>query len=259
MDLDGVIYRGNTLLPGASRFFHFLERHRISFSLLTNNSTLTRQQYAAKLRNLGISVGEDSIFTSGQAVASYLKQAAPKGAGVLVIGEEGLLHPVLEAGFWLDASRPEFVVVGLDRLLTYEKLATATLAIRRGAKLVAANPDTTFPTEAGLLPGCGAIVAALEASTDRKALVIGKPNPVMLLLAMKRIGSSKKETAILGDRLDTDVLGGKRVGVTTLLVLTGVATRDQLRFARTLPDMVLEDLDQLMELWESALATGDSR
>jgi HAD superfamily hydrolase (TIGR01457 family) len=253
VDLDGVVYRGNTLIPGVVSFFEFLDRHQIRFSLLTNNSTMTTRQYVAKLRLLGISVPETSVFTSGQAVASYLKHVAPMGGPVYVIGEEGLLRPIADAGFWVEETSPDFVVVGLDRGLTYEKLAIATLAVRRGAKLVAANPDTTFPTESGLVPGCGALVAALEASTDQKALVIGKPNPEMLRLAMKNIAATREETAILGDRLDTDVLGGKGAGIMTILVLTGVTTREQLGVAPIQPDLVFEDLSELVARWDNDL------
>ncbi|MCL5962517.1 MAG: HAD-IIA family hydrolase [Chloroflexi bacterium] len=249
IDLDGVVYRGNTRLKGASRLFRFLEQHQIRFCLLTNNSTLTAAQYAAKLGRLGISAPEHSIFTSGQAVAQYLSKVAAARSGVFIIGEEGLRRPIEEAGFRLEEANPGYVLIGLDRHLTYRKLSIAALAVRQGAKLVAANPDKTFPTERGLLPGCGAIVAAVEACTDQSAVVVGKPNPEMLRLAMQQLGATTSETAILGDRLDTDVLGGQRVGITTILVLTGISAGDQLKEAPIQPDLVFEDLDELVDNW----------
>lgn len=250
VDLDGVVYRGNTLLPGVSRFFQFLERHQIRYCLLTNNSTLTPEMYSRKLHTMGVSVPEESILTSGQAVALYLQRLAPGGTGVLVIGEEGLRRPLIEASYREEWSNPRFVVVGLDRDLTYQKLAKAALAIRRGARLVAANPDSTFPTEEGLIPGCGAIVAALEASSGQKATVVGKPNPEMLLLAMRRLGASAMEAAILGDRLDTDVMGGKAAGIATILVLTGVTARADLDSGQLEPDLICENLVELVDRWE---------
>ncbi len=255
IDLDGVVYRRNVLLPGAKEFFDFLYAKGYSFGLLTNNSTATPAQYAQRLADMGINASESVIFTSGDAVARYLVKTAPKGARVYIIGEDGLRQPVLEAGFQLDEISPDYVLVGLDRKFSFDAMAKACMAIRRGAKFIASNPDKTFPVERGLiLPGAGALVASIVACTDVHPVIVGKPNKQMLLLAMERLGATKMQTAIIGDRLDTDVLAGKRAGVHTILVLTGVTSEEDLNRSKIKPDYVFRDLEHL----RSALAQSNS-
>lgn len=252
VDLDGVVYRGNLLLPGAAELFEFFRSSGISFAFATNNSTATPYQYMVKLRSLGIGVEEGLIFTAGQAVAHYLQKVAPAGAGVYIIGEDGLVQPVLEAGYWIDKASPAFVLVGLDRQFTFAKLAEACVAIGKGAKLVASNPDPNQPVETGLLPGSGALVAAISACSGAKPVVVGKPSPDMLLFAMNKLGFRKEVTAFLGDRLDTDVRAGKAARVTTILVLTGSTTPEDLHDSRLQPDFVFDDLVALRTALEKA-------
>ncbi|MBI2952810.1 MAG: TIGR01457 family HAD-type hydrolase [Chloroflexi bacterium] len=250
IDLDGVVYRGSEVLPGAKEFFDFLSARNLAFCLLTNNSTATPAQYVCRLACVGITVNESAVLTSGEAAAQYLQKRGPSSAGVYVIGEEGLRQPIARAGFRFDGVAPDYVVVGLDREFTYDKMAVACLAIRNGARLIASNPDTTFPTERGLLPGAGAILASITASTGKRPVVVGKPNTRMLTLAMERLGVGREETAIVGDRLDTDVLAGRRAGITTILVLTGVTTPSDLARSRLQPDWVSPDLTHLRSALE---------
>lgn len=249
IDVDGVLYRGQQPLAGAREFLDHLRRRGIPFILATNNSVRTPKQYVAKLGAMDIEVTEDHILTSGQATALYLTQVASPRAKVYVIGEEGLFSAVREQGFIVTDREVDFVVMGLDFELTYEKLKIATLAIRAGSSFIATNPDTTLPTEQGLIPGSGAILAALEAATGVSPLVIGKPQPILLRLAMEKLGITPDGTAIIGDRLETDILGGKEVGLTTILVLTGISDREELETSPYQPDLVFENIGRLCQAW----------
>jgi 4-nitrophenyl phosphatase len=251
IDIDGVLYRGGQPLAGAREFIEFLQAEGTPFLLLTNNSTRTPAQYVDKLRRMGIEVDEETTLTSAQATAIYLEQAAP-GARVYLIGEEGLRAEIAGRGFILAEEDVEFVVVGMDTHLTYDKLRMATLAIRRGATFIGTNPDRTFPSEEGIVPGCGAILAALEAATDVRPLVIGKPQRTMFDLALARMGTGQGTTAVLGDRLDTDILGGKEAGLLTILVLSGVTSRRDMENSSIVPDRVFEGLGQLRAAWQEA-------
>jgi 4-nitrophenyl phosphatase len=256
IDMDGVLYRGNTLLPDTPAFWAWLTGHGMGYQLLTNNSTRTPEQYVAKLAGMGIQVPAERILTSAQATALYLRRLAPEGARVYIIGGAGLTEAVLgstgAAGrplFVLDKVHPDYVVVGMDSGLTYEKLKIACLAIRAGARFIGSNPDRTFPSEDGIIPGCGAILAALQACTDVTPTVIGKPEPAIFELAMARLGAQPQTTAVLGDRLDTDVLGGHNAGLATILVLTGVATREEVAASPVQPDWLVENLGELIAKW----------
>lgn len=243
-DFDGVVCLGSTPLPGAQGAFDWLDQVRRPYCLVTNNSTRTPLQYQAGLSAMGIRVPLRTVYTSALATAEFLKRQYPGGAPIYSIGEAGLQEALAEAGFWIDEKKPALVCVGLDQQLTYDKLKTAALAIRRGARFVAANPDRTLPTEIGLVPGCGAILAALEVATDVAPTVIGKPAATMLDLAIERLGVAKSEVVIIGDRLDTDIEAGAAAGITTVLVLTGVhRVQDIARFP-VVPDFVVDDLIQ---------------
>ncbi len=249
IDMDGVLYRGDEAIPGAKEFFAFLRERPIGFILATNNSTRTAQQYVDKLAQMGVEVALSEILTSSQATAMYLETLAPPGAKVSVIGEGGLETVVHERGYIVSGDDAKFVVVGMDRQLTYEKLKVATLLIRKGARFIGSNPDKTLPTEEGFIPGAGAMLAALEASTGVAPTIIGKPERTMFELALAKLGSSKEDTAIVGDRLSTDVLGGYNAGLKTLLVLSGATTRQDADSAPIKPDLVFEDIRHLHEAW----------
>ena len=249
VDMDGVLYRGQESLPGAREFLTYLVEERVPFILATNNSTLTPGQYVAKLTGMGMDVTEDRILTSGQASALHIARVAPAGTKVYAIGEDGLLSALREQGFELAERDVQYVVVGLDRQLTWHKLRVAALAIRAGAAFLGTNPDTTLPTEEGLVPGNGANLAALEAATGVAPQIIGKPQPTLLQLAMDKMGVAQDGTAIIGDRLETDILGGQNAGITTVLVLSGIATRAELEDSPHRPDLVFEGLDQFHRVW----------
>lgn len=249
VDMDGVLYRGQESLPGAGELLTYLVAEAVPFILATNNSTLTPGQYVAKLARLGMEVTEDHILTSGQAAALYLARVAAPGTKVYAIGEDGLLSSLRQQGFELAERDIQYVVVGLDRQLTWDKLRVAALAIRAGGTFVGTNPDTTLPTEEGLVPGNGANLAALEAATGVAPLIIGKPQAALLQLAMEKMGATQVGTAIVGDRLETDILAGKNAGITTVLVLSGITTRQELEGSPYQPDLVFEGIDHFHRAW----------
>jgi 4-nitrophenyl phosphatase len=254
VDLDGVIYRGSAALPAAPEFVMWLRHRQIEFRLVTNNATLTVQQYRAKLEAMGIAVEAEEIFTSSLATARYLQEQGQRGRSAYVIGEEGLRQALLDAGIRIVEDGPDWVIVGLDRDLTYGKLATAALAISAGARFLGTNPDTSFPSERGLVPGAGAILAALTATTGVRPVVVGKPQPLMLRLAMTSMGGTAEDSAMLGDRLDTDIAGAAAVGMPSILVLTGVSTRAELSASPVQPNLVVDDLDKLIRAWPAPVS-----
>ncbi len=257
VDLDGVVYEGDRVLPGAPEFFRFLRETGRPFLLTTNNSTLRPAQYAAKLAAMGIEVGEREVLGSAGATAQYLRSTAPPGARVFAIGEEGLLSAIGEAGFELADRDAEYVVVGLDRQLTYDKLTRAVRLVRAGATFIGSNPDTTLPMPDGVIPGAGSFHAAIFAATGVKPLVIGKPEPTMLVMGAERLGCEPDEAAIVGDRLDTDIVGGSRAGLHTILVLTGVSTLQDAERAAVRPELVVRDLPALQEALSRAGAPSN--
>lgn len=247
IDMDGVLYRGHRPLPGAKEFLHHLEERETAYILVTNNATRTPEQYAAELKEMGIEVSPQRILTSALATADYLGNLLPQGARLYLIGEGGLYSALAAQGFTFGERDIEAVVVGMDRQLTYEKLKAATIAIRQGAQFVGTNPDKSFPAEEAIVPGAGAILAAIEAATGVQPTVIGKPEPILFQMALQRMGATEKETAVIGDRLETDILGGQRCGLTTILVLTGISQQQDLEASDIKPDYVFPDLIHLDE------------
>jgi NagD protein len=244
IDMDGVIYRGSELIPGADRFIAELLERRIPFLFLTNNSQRTRRDVVTKLRRLGIAVDESHIFTCAMATARFLAAQKPAGTAY-VIGEGGLLQALHQNGYAVVDSDPDYVVVGEGRTVTYEMMETAMRLVLGGARLVATNLDPNCPTQAGLRPGCGAIVAMLETATGRRALSVGKPSPVMMRMARSELGVDASRTTMIGDTMETDILGGVQLGYRTILVLSGGTSRDDLdRFAYR-PDRVVDSIADL--------------
>ncbi len=256
IDLDGVLYRGNTAIAHAQSFVEWLRTRGIAFRLVTNNATLTPAQYVDKLTGMGIAVQPEDIFTSSLATALYLKRQTDSARTAYVIGEDGLRSALDGIGMRVTDHRPAWVIVGLDRELTYEKLATAALAIAAGARFLGTNPDTSFPSERGLVPGAGAIQAALTATTGVRPTVVGKPEPLMLQLAMDQLGGSLTDTAMLGDRLDTDIQGAQTMHMPSILVLTGVSKREELANNPLHPTLVVDDLADLMGQWDAETRSG---
>lgn len=251
IDLDGVIYRGTTALPGAREFIDWLHTAGIAARLVTNNATLTPQQYVEKLARMGIDVAPDEVFTSALATAQYLRERGQQDKSAYVIGQDGLLDALRGIGMRITCEQPDWVVAGLDRGLTYEKLAIASLAIERGSGFIGTNPDTSFPTERGLEPGAGAILAAIAATTGTSPIIIGKPRPLMLELAMHQLGGTTEDTAMLGDRLDTDIAAAEAAHVASILVLTGVSKREEVAESPFRPSLVVANLPELTRVWQS--------
>jgi len=245
IDMDGVLWEGDRPLPGLIEFFAALRRRQIRFVLATNNATRTPEQYVQKLARMGVTVTVNEIFTSPQATALYLCQRSPGGARIFAIGEDGLTRILTEAGFTLlnlYQTGADYVVVGMDRGLSWDKLATATLSILAGAVFIGTNPDLTLPTEHGLTHGNGAILAALQAATGIAPLIIGKPEPTMYQQALPKLQSEPAVTVAIGDRLDTDILGAVRAGLPSALVLTGVSKRQDLDTLSYHPNWVLDSI-----------------
>lgn len=252
LDMDGVLWEGNTALPGMPAFIRFLRNQGIRFILATNNASLTPESYIKKLDRMGAEIGREEILTSAMATAEYLKEISHPGERVYVIGEEGLIQAVESAGLRVadpDELNAEYVICGMDRGLTWNKLAGATTILRHGAQFIGTNSDLTFPTERGIAHGNGAILAALTAASGVKPKVIGKPSPAIMRMAVARLGLPKARVAALGDRLETDILGAKNAGLKSILVLTGVTGRKDLRRSRIRPTWVIEDLPTLQSEW----------
>lgn len=252
IDMDGVLWEGEQPLPGLIEFFAALRKRPIRFVLATNNATRTPEQYLEKLARMGVTVTADEIFTSSLATAIYLRERSPGGARIFAIGEDGLKRALAEAGFTfcdLYQNGADYVVVGMDRGLSWDKLASATLNIRAGATFVGTNPDLTLPTEHGITHGNGAILAALQAATGMAPVVIGKPEPTMYQQALRRLQSDPALTVGIGDRLETDILGAVRAGLPSVLVLSGVSKRSDLDTVAYRPTWVLESIVDITREW----------
>ncbi len=249
IDMDGVLYRGDQPLPKLQEFFAFLRNKPVPFILATNNSTRTPEAYADKLARMGVEVSPAEILTSGQATARFLAGEYPPGTRIHVYGMSSLRQAITAEGFVLADEDAAIVVASMDREVTYEKLKRATLLIRGGARFIATNLDPTNPTEEGLLPGTGAMIAALETASEVKPEAIGKPQPTMFRLAMAQMKANPETTAAIGDRLDTDILGGQRAGLTTICVLSGSSSRAEAEAFG--PDFVFEDIADLLDTWQS--------
>jgi 4-nitrophenyl phosphatase len=252
VDMDGVLWHGDKPLPGMREFFATLRANDLRFVLATNNAGKTGAEYVAKLAKLGVAVRLDEILTSPQATAVYLAgHDAQRGTRaplkIYVVGSASLATELQAQGLHVVAhtaapSANCVVVGGIVGNLTYENLAEACLLIRAGALFVGTNPDVTYPGERGIIPGNGAILEALRVATGVSPLVIGKPQPEMMVQAMRRMGGDASNTAVIGDRLDTDILGGKNAGLTALVVLSGVTSAEQAKADAIRADYVFEDI-----------------
>jgi NagD protein len=249
--MDGVVYRGHALLPGADRFVHLLRSRGIPFCFLTNNSQRTRRDVAAKLARMGIEVEEEHIFTCAIATARFLAQQKKNGTA-FVIGEGGLLTALHANGYAIVDHDPDYVVVGEGRTFNLELVEAAVRMILGGAKLIATNLDPNCPTANGVRPGCGAMVAMLEAATGVKAFSVGKPSPVMMRAARKELGLTTDETTMIGDTMETDILGGVQLGFHTVLVLSGSTQRGDLARYTYRPEVVVESVADLADFLEHA-------
>lgn len=256
IDMDGVLWRGNTALPGLNKFFDFLTQEEIPYILATNNASKTPEEYQKKLAGFGVQIERETVLTSSLATAAYLKNEFSDGGRVYVVGQAGLIEAMREAGFEVmpDHSQPVVAVVaGIDFTLTYDKLRHAALCINRGARFVASNGDLTFPSEEGNVPGAGSILAAIQAATGVKPVVIGKPEPLMFEIAVQKMSNDPAHTAMLGDRLETDIAGGQRAGLKTILVTTGVDNAASIPIKGYRPDVIFSGIDELTDVWRRQL------
>ncbi len=246
IDMDGVLYRGTELIPGADVFINQIRERGIPFRLLTNNSQRTRRDVVAKVARMGILIEEQHVFTSAVATARFLAEQKP-GGSAYVIGEGGLLTALHQNGYSVVDHDPDYVVVGEGRTFNLEMVETAVRLIQRGAKLIATNMDPNCPTQNGLRPGCGAMTAMLETATGVRAFSAGKPSPIMMRAARKELGLATKETTMIGDTMETDILGGVQLGFHTALVLSGGTRREDLPRYAYLPTLVVESLAELAD------------
>ena len=249
IDMDGVIYRSNQLIPGADAFIASLLDNDVPFLFLTNNSQRTRRDVAMKLRRMGIAVAERHVFTCAMATARFLAEQKPHGTAY-VIGEGGLTQALHSNGYAIVDHDPDYVVVGEGRALNFEMMEAAVNMVRDGAKLIATNLDPNCPTSRGIRPGCGATVAMIEAATGCKAFSVGKPSPIMMRAARKELGTRSGQTIMIGDTMETDIMGGVQLGYRTVLVLSGGTTQSDLVNFAYRPDVIVDsiadlDLDQL--------------
>lgn len=254
IDMDGVLFLVDTPMPCLQEFIGFLRRRPVRFMLATNNATSTPQQYAAKLARMGVTIGPEEILTSATATSHYLAREYPRGTRVHVFGEAPVREAMTEAGFVLADEDVAVVVASADRELNFAKISRAAKLVRGGARFIATNLDPTRPAPEGLLPGTGALISPIVVAAEQKPVAIGKPEPTMYELAMAEMGADPATTAALGDRLDTDILGGQRAGLTSILVLSGSTTPAELAAWQPAPDYVFADIGALLEAWEQALA-----
>jgi 4-nitrophenyl phosphatase len=251
IDMDGVIWRSDAVIGDLAAIFNRIRARGLKFVFATNNSTKTSEQYVARLKEFGVDVEPWQVVTSSQAAAHALAQKFSPGTKVFMIGEDGLRIPLEERGFIVlaldDAPQAQAIVMGLDRAFSFQKAVEATLLVRNGVPFYATNPDKTFPTPRGLIPGAGAWYSVVTTATDVFPIVAGKPFPFLMELSMEKLGTSNEETLVIGDRIDTDIAGGQAVGCPTALVLTGVSTREQAENWQPEIDIIAEDLETLIQ------------
>ena len=244
IDMDGVIVRGSELIPGAEAFLDRLHQRNIKFLILTNNPLYTQRDLQHRLQRLGVNVPVDHIYTSAMATAQFLKKQMPDGTA-FVIGESGLTQALHEAGYVLTDHHPDYVVVGETTALNYERLTQAVRLVSQGARFIATNPDPSGPGDGGLVPACGATTAFIEAATGVQPYFVGKPNALMMRTALRYLNEHSENAIMVGDRMDTDIRVGTEAGLETVLVLTGVSTREMVEKFPYRPTRIVESVAEL--------------
>ena len=243
-DMDGVIYRGNQLLPGVKEFVEWLYHEDKRFLFLTNSSERTPKELQQKLARMGLDVDESHFYTSALATAQFLKTQAP-GCSAYVIGAPGLYNAIYGAGITINDVDPDYVVVGETQNYNYESILKAVELINRGARLIGTNTDLTGPSERGIIPACRALIAPIELTTGVSAYFVGKPNPLMMRTGLRLLGVHSEEAAMVGDRMDTDIVAGTETGLDTVLVLSGVTRREDLAKYAYRPKYVLDGVGDI--------------
>ena len=245
-DMDGVIYRGNTLLPGVKEFVAWLEKNEKRFLFLTNSSERSPKELRQKLARMGLDIGEEHFYTSALATASFLARQMP-GCTAYVIGAPGLVNALYDRGITMNDVDPDYVIVGESASYNYEMISKAAQLVMAGARLIATNSDLTGPAESGLVPACRALVAPVELATGKKAYFMGKPNPLMMRTGLQMLGVHSEEAAMVGDRMDTDVIAGTESGLTTVLVLSGCTSRAEVDDYPYRPNYILNGVGDIAE------------
>lgn len=244
-DMDGVIYRGKTLIPGANEFVSKLVSSNTKFLFLTNNSEQTPLDLVRKLELLGIEgLREENFITSAMATGAFLHNQRPAGT-VFAVGGGGLISELYKAGFSISEHKPDYVVVGKTASFNFEMLKKAISLIMGGAKFIGTNPDVIDPTENGFEPACGSLLAAIEIAAGKKPYIVGKPNSLMMTIALNQLGVVAKETVMIGDRMDTDIVAGMEAGMKTCLVLSGVSTKNTPEEFPYKPDYIFENVGEI--------------
>lgn len=242
LDMDGVLIRGRTPIPGAPEFLARLEAAGVRFLVLTNNPIYTPIDLAHRLKTAGLDIPADRIFTSSMATARFLKSQRPKGTTAFVVGESGLTEPLHQAGVVITETSPEYVVLGETKRYDFEEITRAVRHLAAGAHFIATNPDPSGPSEGGLTPACGAMAALMAEASGVKPFFIGKPNPLMMRSALNHLGVHSEDTVMVGDRMDTDVIGGLEAGMDTILCLSGVTQREDIGKFSFQPTLVVESV-----------------
>ena len=245
-DMDGVIYHGNQVLPGVAEFIDWLHRENKDFLFLTNNSGYTPRELQQKLARMGLDVSEEHFYTSALATAAFLKKQAP-GCTVYAIGEAGLFNALYDAGITMNDVNPDYVVIGEGKSYSLDTLTKATNLVLKGAKLIGANSDLTGPIENGIAPACRALIAPIELATGKHAYFCGKPNPLMMRTGLNILGCHSADAVMVGDRMDTDVISGMECGMDTVLVLSGVSSRQTVETFAYRPTMVLDGVGDIVK------------
>ncbi len=245
-DMDGVIYHGKEILPGVAEFIQWLHEEGKQYLFLTNNSSLTPRELRQKLLRMGLDVTEDHFYTSALATAEFLKRQHP-GCSAYVIGEAGLSNALYDAGITMNEVDPDYVVVGEGKTYSLDTLNKAVDLVMKGAKLIGANPDVSGPVENGIVPACGALVAPIEIATGTKAYFCGKPNPLMMRTGLRLLGCHSAEAAMVGDRMDTDIISGLESGMSTVLVLSGVSTEETPKTFAYRPTVILGGVGDIVK------------
>ncbi len=245
IDMDGVIYHGNRLLPGVTEFVSWMERSGKQYLFLTNASERTPKELHEKLKRLGIEVGEDHFYTSALATASFLDSQKPDGSAY-IIGDAGLIHALYSVGYTINNVNPDYVVVGDTHGYNFEKIELAINLVLKGARLIGTNPDVSGPVETGITPSTKALVAPIEIASGKKAYFVGKPNPLMMRIALKKLGTKREDAIVIGDRMDTDIRCGLESAIDTLLVLSGITSKDDIDKFPYRPQYVLNGVADLV-------------
>ncbi len=245
IDMDGVIYHGNKLLPGVNEFVSWMENSGKKYLFLTNASERTPKELHEKLKRLGIEVSEDHFYTSALATASFLASQKPNGSAY-IIGDAGLIHALYSAGYTTNNVNPDYVVVGDTHSYNFEKIELAVNLVLKGARLIGTNPDISGPVETGITPSTKALIAPIEIVSGKKAYFVGKPNPLMMRIALRKLGAKREDTIIIGDRMETDIRCGLESEIDTLLVLSGITAKEDIDKFPYKPHYILKGVNELI-------------